>query len=67
MLSKDDSVKLQVMIPTQLEKRINYLAEAQGINKADLVKRVLTVWFEQNYEEKYDFWSQVNWVHLMTS
>ena len=48
------------MIPTQLEKRINYLAEAQGINKADLVKRVLTVWFEQNYEEKYDFWSQVN-------
>jgi len=60
MLNKDDSVKLQVMIPTQLEKRINYLAEAQGINKADLVKRVLTVWFEQNYEEKYDFWSQVN-------
>ena len=60
MLNKDDSVKLQVMIPTQLEKRINYLADAQGINKADLVKRVLTVWFEQNYEEKYDFWSQVN-------
>ena len=60
MLSKDDSVKLQVMIPTQLEKRINYLAEAQGINKADLVKRVLTVWFEQTYESKYDFWSQVN-------
>ena len=30
MLNKDDSVKLQVMIPTQLEKRINYLAEAQG-------------------------------------
>ena len=60
MLSKDDSVKLQVMIPTQLEKRINYLAEAQGINKADLVKRVLTVLFEQNYEAKYDFWSQVN-------
>ena len=60
MLSKDDSVKLQVMIPTQLEKRINYLAEAQGINKADLVKSVLTVWFEQNYEAKYDFWSQVN-------
>ena len=60
MLSKDDSVKLQVMIPVQLEKRINYLAEAQGINKADLVKRVLTVWFEQNYESKYDFWSQVN-------
>ena len=60
MLSKDDSVKLQVMIPTQLEKIINYLAEAQGINKADLVKRVLTVWFEQNYEAKYDFWSQVN-------
>ena len=60
MLSKDDSVKLQVMIPTQLEKRINYLAEAQGINKADLVKRVLTVWSEQNYEAKYDFWSQVN-------
>ena len=60
MLSKDDSVKLQVMIPIQLEKRINYLAEAQGINKADLVKRVLTVWFEQNYETKYDFWSQVN-------
>ena len=60
MLSKDDSVKLQVMIPTQLEKGINYLAEAQGINKADLVKRVLTVWFEQNYEAKYDFWSQVN-------
>ena len=60
MLNKDDSVKLQVMIPIQLEKRINYLAEAQGINKADLVKRVLTVWFEQNYEAKYDFWSQVN-------
>ena len=60
MLNKDDSVKLQVMIPTQLEKRINYLAEAQGINKADLVKRVLTVWFEQNYVAKYDFWSQVN-------
>ena len=60
MLNKDDSVKLQVMIPTQLEKRINYLAEAQGINKADLVKRVLTVWIEQNYEAKYDFWSQVN-------
>ena len=60
MLNKDDSVKLQDMIPTQLEKRINYLADAQGINKADLVKRVLTVWFEQNYEEKYDFWSQVN-------
>ena len=60
MLNKDDSVKLQVMIPTQLEKRINYLAEAQGINKADLVKRVLTVWFEQNYESKYDFWSHVN-------
>ena len=60
MLNKDDSVKLQVMIPTQLEKRINYLAEAQGINEADLVKRVLTVWFEQNYESKYDFWSQVN-------
>ena len=60
MLNKDDSVKLQVMIPTQLEKRINYLAEAQGINKADLDKRVLTVWFEQNYEAKYDFWSQVN-------
>ena len=60
MLNKDDSVKLQVMIPTQLETRINYLAEAQGINKADLVKRVLTVWFEQNYESKYDFWSQVN-------
>ena len=60
MLSKDDSVKLQVMIPVQLEKRINYLAEAQGINKADLVKRVLTVWFEQYYEAKYDFWSQVN-------
>ena len=60
MLSKDDSVKLQVMIPVQLEKRINYLAEAQGINKADLVKRVLTVWFEQNYESKYDFCSQVN-------
>ena len=60
MLNKDDSVKLQVMIPVQLEKRINYLAEAQGINKADLFKRVLTVWFEQNYESKYDFWSQVN-------
>ena len=60
MLNKDDSVNLQVMLPTQLEKRINYLADAQGINKADLVKRVLTVWFEQNYEEKYDFWSQVN-------
>ena len=60
MLNKDDSVKLQVMIPVQLEKRINYLAEAQGINKADLVKRVLTVWFEQKYESKYDFWSQVN-------
>ena len=60
MLNKEESKKLQVMIPAQLDVRINYLAEAQGINKADLVKRVLTVWFEQNYEAKYDFWSQVN-------
>ena len=25
-----------------------------------LINNVLTVWFEQNYEAKYDFWSQVN-------
>ena len=60
MQSKEDSKKLQVMIPAQLEVRINYLAEALGINNAELVKRILSDYFEENYESTYDFWSQVN-------
>lgn len=60
MQSKEDSKKLQVMIPAQLDVRINYLAEAMGINNAELVKRILSDYFEANYESKYDFWSQVN-------
>lgn len=60
MQNKEDSKKLQVMIPAQLDVRINYLAEAMGINNAELVKRILSDYFEANYEAKYDFWSQVN-------
>ena len=49
MLNKEDSKKLQVMIPAQLDVRINYLAEAMGINNAELVKRILSDYFEANY------------------
>ena len=44
--------KLQVVLPLQLMTRLNYLAEEQGVTKADLARRILTEWFENNYEDK---------------
>ena len=52
--------KLQVVLPQQLMTRLNYLAEEQGVTKADLARRILTEWFENNYEDKMNFWEQVN-------
>ena len=52
--------KLQVVLPQQLMTRLNYLAEEQGVTKADLARRILTEWFENNYEDKMNFWGQVN-------
>ena len=52
--------KLQVVLPLQLMTRLNYLAEEQGVTKADLARRILTECFENNYEDKMNFWEQVN-------
>ena len=52
--------KLQVVLPLQLMTRLNYLAEEQGVSKADLARRILTEGFENNYEDKMNFWEQVN-------
>ena len=52
--------KLQVVLSQQLMTRLNYLAEDSGINKAELSRRILSEWFENNYEEKVRFWEQVN-------
>jgi len=52
--------KLQVVLSQQLMTRLNYLADEQGCNKADLARRILTEWFENNYEDKMNFWEQVN-------
>ena len=52
--------KLQVVLPQQLMTRLNYLAEEQGVTKADIARRILTEWFENNYEDKMNFWEGVN-------
>ena len=52
--------KLQVVLPQQLMTRLNYLAEEQGVTKADLARRILTEWFENNYEDKMNICEQVN-------
>ena len=52
--------KLQVVLSQQLMTRLNYLAEESGLNKAELSRRILAEWFENNYEEKIRFWEQVN-------
>ena len=52
--------KLQVVLSQQLMTRLNYLAEESGLNKAELSRRILAEWFENNYEENIRFWEQVN-------
>ena len=52
--------KLQVVLPTQLMGRLVYLSEEMGINKTELVKRILSEWFENHYEDKMNFWEEVN-------
>lgn len=56
----EESKKLQAFIPPQLCNRMDYLAKDMGITRAELTKRILTEWFEQNYEQKSKFWEQVN-------
>ena len=48
--------KLQVVLPPRLMGRLVYLSEEMGINKTELVKRILSEWFEKNYEDKMNFW-----------
>jgi len=55
--SKD---KLQVVLPPRLMGRLVYLSEEMGVNKTELVKRILSEWFEKNYEDKMNFWEGVN-------
>ena len=52
--------KLQVVLPPRLMNRLVFLAEEMGINKTELVKRILSEWFEKNYENKMNFWEGVN-------
>ena len=56
----EESKKLQAFIPPQLCNRMDYLAADMGITRAELTKRILTEWFELNYEQKSKFWEQVN-------
>ena len=56
----EESKKLQAFIPRQLCSRMDYLAADMGITRAELTKRILTEWFELNYEQKSKFWEQVN-------
>tara|TARA_B100001564_G_C20489675_1_gene601037 strand:- start:407 stop:580 length:174 start_codon:yes stop_codon:yes gene_type:complete len=56
----EESKKLQAFIPPQLCSRMDYLAADMGITRAELTKRILTEWFELNYEQKSKFWEQVN-------
>ena len=51
--------KLQVVLPQQLMTRLNYLAEEQGVTKADLARRILTECVDTNYEDMLNFWEQV--------
>ncbi len=39
---------------------MDYLAADMGITRAELTKRILTEWFELNYEQKSKFWEQAN-------
>ncbi len=52
--------KLQVVLPPRLMNRLIFLAEEMGINKTELVKRILSEWFENHYEDKMNFWEGVN-------
>ena len=52
--------KLQVVLPPRLMGRLVYLSEEMGINKTELVKRILSEWFEKNYNDKMNFWEGVN-------
>ena len=52
--------KLQVVLTPRLMGRLVYLSEEMGINKTELVKRILSEWFEKNYNDKMNFWEGVN-------
>tara|TARA_B100001989_G_scaffold251220_1_gene229960 strand:+ start:7531 stop:7707 length:177 start_codon:yes stop_codon:yes gene_type:complete len=56
-MQENESKKLQAFLPPQVCDRLDNLAKKMGITRAELSKRILTEWLEEDYEKKLEFWS----------
>ena len=56
-MPENESKKLQAFLPPQVCDRLDNLAKKMGITRAELSKRILTEWLEEDYENKLEFWS----------
>jgi len=56
-MQESESKKLQAFLPPQVCDRLDNLAKKMGITRAELSKRILTEWLEEDYEKKLEFWS----------
>ena len=54
-MPENESKKLQAFLPPQVCDRLDNLAKKMGITRAELSKRILTEWLEEDYEKKLEF------------